>query len=366
MRAYAAYGRVLASAYVLPELAGAADGSVSRAALTIAAVTRGPFAGPESASNPSHPREARGGDDPLADPLDDPWLTVERTAGGFLLHFGATATFSLSQDATRVGLHHAGPLSDDLRHLLIDQVVPLALAHQGALVLHASALVVDGKAVALVGPSGAGKSTLAASLVHDGCALLADDALVVEMGEPAGPRELGELGETGKLGELGGPWGNGAVAQPSYPGLRLWPDVLADVAGGGEPPPVASYTEKRRVVPGRSGFVCEPRALFRLYVIDEEDHEQPAHEQPAVVPLSHREAAMALLQHSYVLDPGDTARLRAQFRAACDLLDRVAVRRLKFPRVLDRLPEVRACLRSDLATGPGPARGEARRVPPVA
>lgn len=49
----------------------------------------------------------------------------------------------------------------------------------GRVVLHGSAVVIDGVAVATIGPSGAGKSTTAAALVRQGAALLADDVVAI-------------------------------------------------------------------------------------------------------------------------------------------------------------------------------------------
>jgi hypothetical protein len=56
--------------------------------------------------------------------------------------------------------------------------VHLMLRHE--LVLHASAVQVDGHAVAFVGAAGMGKSTLAAALCDNGCGLVADDVLRVD------------------------------------------------------------------------------------------------------------------------------------------------------------------------------------------
>lgn len=61
------------------------------------------------------------------------------------------------------------------------QAVILHQLLNGRVVLHGSAVVVDGAAVATIGPSGAGKSTTAAALVQRGAELLADDVVAIDM-----------------------------------------------------------------------------------------------------------------------------------------------------------------------------------------
>lgn len=62
----------------------------------------------------------------------------------------------------------------------------LLLATRGAYLLHASAIDIGGRAIALVGESGAGKSTLARAAAEAGFVRLADDQLPVRLGpEPA-------------------------------------------------------------------------------------------------------------------------------------------------------------------------------------
>jgi hypothetical protein len=63
--------------------------------------------------------------------------------------------------------------------LVLAQALPLAAVLQGMEVLHASAVCVDGRALAFIGPSGAGKTTLATRLLARGARLVTDDVLAV-------------------------------------------------------------------------------------------------------------------------------------------------------------------------------------------
>lgn len=68
--------------------------------------------------------------------------------------------------------------------LLAGTVMAFVQTLRGRTVLHASAVAVDGAALAFVGQSGRGKSTLAAVMCLHGSSLLTDDVLVVEPGPP--------------------------------------------------------------------------------------------------------------------------------------------------------------------------------------
>jgi hypothetical protein len=70
--------------------------------------------------------------------------------------------------------------------------------------------------------------------------------------------------------------------------------------------------------------------------------------EPRIVPMSKRDAAVAIVSHTYVLDASDAARLAAQLEVACRLLENVEVRALSYPRDLARLGEVQRAIRRDL------------------
>jgi hypothetical protein len=67
------------------------------------------------------------------------------------------------------------------QRLMLAQVLPIAASLQGIDVLHASAVVVDGKAAAITAEPGTGKTTLAVHLVDRGAELLADDVVALEV-----------------------------------------------------------------------------------------------------------------------------------------------------------------------------------------
>jgi hypothetical protein len=65
--------------------------------------------------------------------------------------------------------------------LVLAQVLPLAAVLRGKDVLHASAVAVNGRAVAFLGRSGAGKTTLAGRIVAHGPSLVTDDVLAIDL-----------------------------------------------------------------------------------------------------------------------------------------------------------------------------------------
>src|SRR5262245_62128690 len=172
------------------------------------------------------------------------WLAFARTPDGYLLRFPALADFAVSPGARRVVCRpRRGLPAATLRHLLLDQVLPLALSAE-RLVLHASAVHVPGfGAVAFIGRTGRGKSTLAAALALPGCALLTDDCLVI--------------------GERGGR----VSVWPSYPGVRLWADAAAALGNPAPASALAHYTRKRRLpADARLPFRSRPSPLRALFL----------------------------------------------------------------------------------------------------
>lgn len=251
------------------------------------------------------------------------WLAFGRAGCDYLLRFPARADFVVRSGGRRIHCQPSpGVPESTIRHLLLDQVIPLVIGHRGRLVLHASAVTTPAGAVGFVGSAGQGKSTLGADFSKDGYRVLTDDALAIQESE-------------GRL-----------FALPGYPGLRLWPEhaaLLFDDARTLEP--VADFTEKRRLGPqhGRVAFSHAPSPIHRLYLLSpQETLDNPS--ETSITPLGPRESVMALIAHSYHLDITDRARLGEELRQVSDLASRRLCYRLAYPRDVSLLPDVRAAI----------------------
>lgn len=122
-------------------------------------------------------RELRDGEEAL--------LTVELARpAGYLLHAPGVARILVAPDGCEL-LCDPAPESVEWTTLIPAQALPLAATLRGLEVLHASGVVVDGRAVLFAGAPGAGKSSLAAALLHRGAALLSDDTVALELRDGA-------------------------------------------------------------------------------------------------------------------------------------------------------------------------------------
>lgn len=250
------------------------------------------------------------------------WLSIGRVGRQYVVRFAGDAWFFIDPSARTVtAFPFAGVPARTVRHLLLDQVVPMLLADAGHLVAHASAVVVPGGAIAFLGPSGSGKSTLAAALARQGCALVTDDCLVVDLSRRP------------------------AHVIPTYAGLRLWPDALRALFPDtrGRTARVAHYSRKRRVGhhPGDVVFRRRSEPLSAVCVLD-----APAarRRNASLTRLRGHAAFASVLRCTFHLDVGRESAARRALERVTAMLDTVPVFRLRMPRDLARIDDVSGLL----------------------
>lgn len=122
-----------------------------------------------------------------ADIEGTPFVHWRGTSGDHRFEHGDRATFYLSSDLRTLLCAPREPATRAWQRVLLDSVLLTVALLAGHEALHASAVAVAGRAVAIAAPPGGGKTTLAVELLRRGHALVADDVVVLANG-PGGIR----------------------------------------------------------------------------------------------------------------------------------------------------------------------------------
>jgi hypothetical protein len=238
-----------------------------------------------------------------------PLLQVWRLAGGtyYRLLYSEGIEFLVDRRGTEVWARWSESLTvDDAATFLLGPVLGFVLRLRGTVCLHASAVAVGERAVALLGPAGVGKSTTAAAFSRMGYSVLADDIVA--------------------LLERGATW----HVQPAYPQLRLWPDSVALLYDTVDAlPRLTPGWDKRALDLTRSDcrFCEQPLPLSAIYVLP--------HGISRVAPHFHtlggRESLLTLLANTYVSYLLDVAMRGEEFQVLSRVISSVPVRLVPAP-----------------------------------
>ena len=111
------------------------------------------------------------------------YASYELGGGDVLLDLPPTVAFSLEPGAGRIVVDSRGGDAELIEHRIGSSAICVLLGLRGDLVLHASAVEVNGRAVLFCGPTLRGKSTLARALGEAGYPVLAEDGIAIDLGE---------------------------------------------------------------------------------------------------------------------------------------------------------------------------------------
>jgi hypothetical protein len=252
-------------------------------------------------------------------------LALGRVGQRHILQFEDGALYEFDRTNRTVGC--PARLGATARHQLLDQVLPRVFDALGHLMIHGSAIDTPKGANLFIGEAGRGKSTLAASFASAGVDILSDDCfrLIVDA--------------------------NGAVkCMPTYRTVRLWPDSADAVMPAAAFEPMAENSDKRRLGLPRA-LPSGPFAVSAVYVLA-----APSESSDSVrlTPVAPARAVSLLLAQCFRLDPTDAEATKRTFERCADIVERVPVVELSYPRTYDRLPEVR-----DAVLRRAPAGGQA-------
>ena len=203
---------------------------------------------------------------------------------------------------------------EDTTTYLLGPVMGFVLLLRGLVCLHASAIVIDRTAVALVGPAGAGKSTTAAAFAARGFSVLAEDVVTLDDRE------------------------DGLFVRPAYPCIRLWPASAATLYGSRSAlPPLTPNWDKcyLDLMQQSRQFENEPRRLAAIYLLDERRDDPAA---PFVGAVDAGEGMISLIANTYGTKLLDKQMRAREFALLSRVLAHVPLRRVTPHTDARRLP----------------------------
>jgi hypothetical protein len=235
----------------------------------------------------------------------DPRLIVWRLRAGFHLRYADGTQFAVDNAGARVwATWPTDTLTlEDTATYLLGPVMGFVLLLRGCISLHACAVAVDDRAIALVGPAGSGKSTSAAAFAERGYAILAEDVVTLQ--------------------DRGAEF----LVQPGYPSIRLWPSSVEALYGTAATLPRLTPTWDKcylDLTQEQYEFQQQPLPLAAIYLLGER-HDKRA---PVIRELAPTERLISLVANTYATYLMDRTMRAREFEVLGRVLKSVPIRRV--------------------------------------
>jgi len=237
--------------------------------------------------------------------------------------------FLISPDGRRITCHALNGVSQEtFQTYLVSQVLSCALLKQGIESLHATVVVIQGRAVAFLGDCGYGKSSLGAACLRAGHAVLTDDMLVTSVPDQQQPF---------------------VVAHPGPPRIKLFPKIARTLLGRHRSGTPMNPGTTKLIIPLSPREHCGQAVPLRALYILRPPNSRRALKHVTIRPLTQRQACLKLIANTFNTIMTEPARLAQQFTWAARLAGAVPVKSLSYPRSLADIPAVLAAIHKDLA-----------------
>ena len=243
------------------------------------------------------------------------------TTRGILLFWKNEGKF-LIRDGREIIIDPDPDVDEQTLRLIIEGPALGVILHQrGQLPLHAAAVEIDGKVVALMGGVGAGKSALAAALYKRGHLFVTDDVTAVQP-------DVGDI----------------PVVSPGFAQLKLWPEVISALGDNPESlPRIEPGTEKRSYrISDR--FSQKTLPLTRIYLLTE----NPDH---GILPLAPQRALLELMRHSYRASLLKWIGAERHLSQCASLINKVPIKQLNRLPLISGLHDLARIVEEDVAFG---------------
>lgn len=203
------------------------------------------------------------------------------------------------------------------RRIVENQLMAVLLLQRGLLVLHASAVVVNGAAVVFIGPRTAGKSTTAAAFNKAGYPVLGDDVIAIDCDTEV------------------------PTVVPGVPQIRLSPDAINGLGIGETTQPVGDWGPNKRYQ--NVDPVDSPVPLGTVYVLQDGGQLESSN-------LGGQKPFFQLTAHTYAQGLlSESAMTTTHFEQCSTVIETTPIRLLKRPREIDLLSDLVTLIAADMA-----------------
>ena len=247
----------------------------------------------------------------------EPALRVFRVLDGMYYRFSYAdeTEFLVDRAGSELWADWCAPLTlEDTATYLLGPVMGFVMLLRGVVCLHASAIAVDDKAIALLGPAGSGKSTTAAAFSDRGYSILAEDVVTLD------------------------DRGSQFLVRPGYPCIRLWPASVRVLYGSETRlPKLTPNWDKCYLDLTKRGFRADPLPLAAIYHLGERRRDSIA---PFVETLNRSEGLVSLIANTYATKLMNKQMRAREFELLTRVLHHVPLRRVTPHADPVRIPEL--------------------------
>ncbi|HEY0365929.1 MAG TPA: hypothetical protein VGC73_05600 [Pyrinomonadaceae bacterium] len=234
----------------------------------------------------------------------EPALRVFRVLDGkyYRFRYADETEFVIEKTGTEVWAKWSEPLTlEDTTTYLLGPVMGFVMLLRGVVCLHASAVAIGDKAIALLGPAGSGKSTTAAAFAERGYSVLAEDVVTLD------------------------DRGDQFLVRPGYPCIRLWPAAVKALYGSEAHLPKLTPNWDKCYLDLNDNFQREPLPLGAIYHLRERRHDATA---PFVQALDRSDGLMSLVANTYATKLMDKQMRAREFELLTRVVQNVPLRRV--------------------------------------
>jgi hypothetical protein len=259
------------------------------------------------------------------------WVEVYQLAKGafFYFRYSDGVRFIIEKTGAKVWANWSQNLRlEDAAVYLLGHIIGFVLGLRGFFCMHASAVGLGDRAIALMAPSGGGKSTTAAAFACMGYPVITDDLLALAI-------------EKGRY-----------FVQPGYPYLSLWPQSAdALYKNFGDLPRISPHhlTWNKRYLDLAGTirrFQQHPLELAAIYTGNFTNTPKSC----GIEKLSGRNAVVTLLANRYRFPLIEKAGLADEFIHINQIAAAIPIRRISFHRKFDQLPQLCEMIVADFKT----------------